>query len=258
MTNSYNKYLQILTQAGLKGDQAIVYEALLKSGPKKASSLGNFVPFKRSLTYKILTELVEMGLVVKKEEPRKVAVFEAAHPFKIKEWVEKRQEQFKNAEVALSGFLPKLVSDFNMVLGMPGIQIFEGLEGAKKVLADSLSVKGEIYSYVDSEAVNKNYPEINREYVGKRVGAGISKKMILQDSEFVRKHIKTFNSKTTQARVILVKQPFSSVMQIYGTKVSYITLQGKNIVSVIIDNPNISQMHKTLFEVMWQNAKPIT
>ncbi len=257
MANSYNKYLQILTQAGLKGDQALVYEALLKSGPKKASSLGNFVPFKRSLTYKILTDLAEMGLVVKKEEKGKVAVFEAAHPFKIKEWVEKRQEQFKNAEIALSGFLPKLISDFNMVLGMPGIQIFEGMDGAKKVLADSLNAKGEIYAFVDSEAVNKNYPEINREYVEKRLKAGITKKLILEDSIFVRQHIKSFNTKTTQARVVAAKQPFSAVMQIYGTKISYITLQDKNIVSAILDNPIISQMHKTLFEVMWQNARVV-
>jgi hypothetical protein len=79
----------------------------------------------------------------------------------------------------------------------------------------------------------------------------LSKRTIDQGS------IKSFNTKTTQARVVAAKQPFSAVMQIYGTKISYITLQDKNIVSAILDNPIISQMHKTLFEVMWQNARVV-
>lgn len=252
-----SSYLQILTQAGLKGDQAIVYEVLLKNGPKKASQLGSLVTFKRSLSYKILNELVEMGLVVKKEEPRKVAVFEPAHPLKIKDWVQKQQEQFKNADLALSGFLPKLISEFNLTLGMPGIQIEEGLEGAQKVLADSLSARTEIYSYIDSEAVNKQYPEVNKQYIGQRNKTGIKKKMIMVDSQFVREHIKSFNKQTTAVRVISSPSPFTAIMQIYDSKCSYITLQGKNIISVIFDNPNISRMHKTLFEVMWGSAKPL-
>lgn len=257
MATTNVNYLQILTQAGLKGDQSIVYEALLKNGPKKASQLHGFVPFKRSLSYKILNELVEMGLVVKKEEPHKVAVFEPAHPLKIKDWINKQQEQFKNADLALGGFLPKLISDFNLVLGMPGIQIYEGLGGAQKVLADSLGAATEICSYIDSEAVNKQYPDMNKQYIGQRNKAGIKKKMIMVDSQFVRDHIKSFNKRTTAVKVISSPVPFTAIMQIYDTKVSYITLQGKNVISVIIDNPNISRMHKTLFDVMWQNARAV-
>ena len=255
MATSKTKYLQILTQSGLKGDQAIVYETLLKNGAKKASQLAGLLPFKRSLTYKILSELVDMGLVVKKEEPRKVAVFEPAHPLKIKEWISKQQEQYKNADLALDGFLPKLVSDFNLMLGMPGIQIYEGLDGAKKVLADSLTATTEIYSYIDSEAVNKRYPEMNNQYIAQRNKARIKKRMIVVDSSFVRDRVKVFNKQTTSVRAIVSAVPFTVIMQIYDTKVSYITLQGSTIISVIFDNPTISRMHKTLFEVMWENAK---
>jgi predicted transcriptional regulator len=257
MATTNVNYLQILTQAGLKGDQAIVYEALLKNGPKKASQLPRFVPFKRSLAYKILNELVEMGLVIKKEEPHKVAVFEPAHPLKIKDWVAKQQEQYKNADLALTGFLPKLVSDFNLTLGMPGIQIYEGLEGAQKILADSLTASTEIYSYIDNEAVNKLYPDINKQYVGQRSKSEIKKKMITVDSAYIRDHAKSFDKTTTTVRVINSPAPFTTIMQIYDTKVSYITLQGKTIISVLIDNPNISKMHKMLFETMWQTAKPV-
>ncbi len=250
-------YLQILTQAGLKGDQAIVYEALLKNGPKKASQLPNFVPFKRSLSYKILNELAEMGLVLKNEKPGKVAVFEPAHPQKIKDWVAKQQEQFKNADLTLAGVLPKLISDYNLTLGMPGIQIYEGLEGAKHILDDSLTATGEIYSYIDNEEINKQYPDINKQYVNQRNKAGIKKKMITIDSAYIREHANSFNKSTTAVRVISSPAPFTTIMQIYDTKVSYITLRGKSIISVLMDNPHISKMHKTLFEAMWQTARPV-
>lgn len=252
---SHTNYLQILTQAGLKGDQAIVYEALLKNGPKKASQLSNFVPFKRSLSYKILNELVEMGLVDKKENPGKVAVFEPGHPLKIKEWINKQQEQYKNADLALGGFLPKLISDFNLVLGMPGIQIYEGLDGAQKVLTDSLTATTEIYSYIDNEAVIKKYPEINNSYVAQRNKARIKKKLILVDTPFVRENAKKIHKQTTEVRLINSTESFTTVMQIYDTKVSYITWDDKNIISVIIDNPNISKMHRILFMSMWQIAR---
>jgi hypothetical protein len=49
--------------------------------------------------------------------------------------------------------------------------------------------------------------------------------------------------------------PFNSVMQIYEGKVSYITLSDKGMIGVIIQDSNIYQMHKSIFEYVWSGAK---
>jgi hypothetical protein len=49
--------------------------------------------------------------------------------------------------------------------------------------------------------------------------------------------------------------PFNSVMQIYDGKISYITLSKTSKIGVIIEDKNIYQMHKSLFEYIWSKAE---
>ena len=45
-----------------------------------------------------------------------------------------------------------------------GIEFFEGKEGLKKVMDDSLTASETIYSYVDFETIAKHIPDINKQY----------------------------------------------------------------------------------------------
>ncbi len=255
--NANLTYSQPLIQAGLTQEQAAIYEVLLKNGPSPARRVAQNSPYKRSLVYKILDELIALGLATKKDEVGRVSVFEPAHPVKLKDLAEKKAEQAKSAQAALESALPGLVSDFNLVSGKPGVRFYEGLEGVNQITADSLTAKDVIYSYVDNEAVSKYVPMINEEYVKKRERLGIMKKMITVDGEYIRRKVKTYNPKVSEVRVIPSQYPFFSVMQIYGNKVSYLTLDEKNMIGIIIDDPALAKMHKTLFEYTWSVAKPL-
>jgi len=251
------QYLQPLVAAGLEPDQAQVYELLLKNGPLKAGKVAQKSTLKRGLIYKILEELVEVGLVIKNEPLGKIAIFEPAHPLKVKEFAEAREAKLKTAQLSLDGILGNLTSDYNLALGKPGIQFYEGKEGVAKVANDSLTSKTEILSYLDNEAINKYIPDINKEYIQKRNRMKIVKKMISVDSQYVRDRAKQFNKSTTQIRVIEKGYPFATVMQIYDGKVSYITLDEKKMIGVIIADPHIYQMHKILFDFTWEKSKPL-
>ncbi|HEY4520930.1 MAG TPA: hypothetical protein VJL57_00845 [Candidatus Paceibacterota bacterium] len=78
-----------------------------------------------------MDELISLGLVEKHEAPRSVARFAAAHPLKLKEIAENRFEQAQNAKMAVDGTLSKLISDFNLQSGKPGVRFFEGVEGVR-------------------------------------------------------------------------------------------------------------------------------
>ena len=60
----------ILKQLGLTDDQIVVYETLLKAWVIKASALAQKTPFKRVLMYKLLDDLILLGLVEKDESGR--------------------------------------------------------------------------------------------------------------------------------------------------------------------------------------------
>lgn len=257
-TTKTSTYTASLAQAGLSYSQARVYELLLKNGPLKAGKIHAKSDLKRGLVYKALDELVELGLVIKQEDIGKVAIFTAEHPAKIKSLAEKQEDKAKTAQLVLDGILGEMISDFNLVSGKPNIRFYEGLEGVKKVLADTLTSRTEIYSYADIEAIVKYIATINHDYVAKREKLNIKKKGLFLDSPKTRQLLAGYHASITESRIIQHGGiPFSTIMQIYDDKISYITLSPNKIISAIISDPLIYAMHKYLFEYAWTTAKPI-
>ncbi len=248
-------YEQTLVQTGLTSDQAGVYETLVKTGPLPASLIPRRggLQISRPLVYKVLEQLMTEGLVEKKEEPQKVAIFAAAHPLKLKELIEKRLGRAKQADIALSGIVDKLTGDFNLAGGKPGIRFFEDKEGVREVMNDALTSKTDIYSYVDIDAVEREIPEISRDFAKARRKLGLRKKNIGVDTPENRKAIENYFADVTEERLIpWPTQSFGTVMQIYDGKVSYFTL-GDRMIGVVIADKHIYEMHRSLFEFTWQN-----
>ena len=256
-------YKDIFTDINLNPSEATIYEYLLKNGESPAGEIIKKTPLKRGLVYKILDNLVEKGLVIekksipsKKQGRNKISHFLPNHPAKLNEFIENEKKRLDKAKNTLEANMPAILSDFNLASGKPGVRYFEGISGIKNVLEDSLSAKETIYSFADLEAVIKFIDNINKGYVAKRDELKLNKKVIFIDSIFVRNYLKNYHRDTTFMKFIDHKlYPFSSVMQIYDNKISYITLSAKSKIGVIIEDKNIYQMHKAIFEFTWSNAQ---
>lgn len=254
-TNTQISYISSLQLAGLTPEQAEIYQVLLKNGPLPAGKIHQKTPYKRGLVYKLLDSMVESGVVIKRTDLAKIAIFEPAHPLRLKELAETKEKEAKQAQSALTGIIDQMTSEFNLVSGKPGVQFFEGLEGVKKVLANSLSSRSEIYTYADIEAIVKYIDKINQEYVERRERLKIKKKALILDTPFARKYLDDYHRDITDIKLIQYRaNPFQTVMQIYDNKVSYITLNPDNMIGVIIEDPHIYSTHKYLFEYMWNTA----
>ncbi|MFW5888166.1 MAG: TrmB family transcriptional regulator [Patescibacteria group bacterium] len=250
-------YKDIFTQTGLSDKEAVVYEFLLKNGEVPAGDIIKKTPLKRGVVYNILEGLRKKGLVSKRTK-NKIAYFSPEHPEKLRQYAEERKSGLQKAERNLEANMDRLASDFNLSTGKPGIRFFEGIEGVQKVLEDSLNAREEIYTYVDVEAVVKHIDKINQEYVKKRDKLNIKKRALLIDTPFARKYLKDYHRQVTEIKFLTHKlHSFHTVMQIYDGKISYITLTSKAKIGVVIEDKNIYQMHKILFEVQWNNAQKI-
>lgn len=247
-------YKDIFTQIGLSANEAIVYEYLLKNGESPAGVIIKKTPLKRGVVYNTLADLIKKELVLEKAKD-KIAFFSPNHPDILREFIDGQEAQIKKAKKTLEVNLPPIISSFNLVSGRPGVRYFEGIDGIKKVLADSLTASGTICAYSDIEAIVKYIDDINKDYVAKRDKLGIAKKGIVIDSPFAREYLKNYHLQTTYTRFIDYKlYPFNSVMQIYDGKISYITLSDVSKIGVIIEDQNIFQLHKSIHEYMWERA----
>jgi sugar-specific transcriptional regulator TrmB len=149
---------QALVEGGLTPAQASLYECLVQYGTLPASRASFLASVSRTLGYKILGELEGIGLVIKNDQPGKVATFSAVHPFKLKEIADKRFEEAKDAKAALEGTLSKLISDFNTVAGQPGVRILEGIAGIQELFEDQYAEKRSIKLILSSQ--NGKTPEL--------------------------------------------------------------------------------------------------
>lgn len=247
-------YKDIFIELGLNPNEAIIYEYLLKNGESPAGKIITKTPLKRGVTYNILADLVKKGLITQKIK-NKVAFFSPNHPEKLRTFIESKENELNKAKNTLEANLSQIVSDFNLISGRPGVRYFEGIEGVKKVLWDSLNTKGEIFTYADIETIQTYIEKINQKYVETRDQLGIKKRAILLDSPYARSYLGTYHRQITDMKFIdYQKFPFSPIVEIYDNKVSYVTLTDDIKIGVIIEDKNINQLHRSLFEFTWQHA----
>ncbi|NMC51501.1 hypothetical protein GYA54_02090 [Candidatus Kuenenbacteria bacterium] len=242
----------VLTQLGLSDKEAEIYQLMLRHGKIPASKILPETSLKRTTVYSILEDLTKKG-IVEKDESGAIIEFRAKHPYALKEYLESRVSQIKTAESKLDAVLPDFISFYNSAQNRPGVKFYEGRSGAEKVLADSLTSRTEILSYVDIESIIKYIPDINKIYAAKREKLSIKKRGILIDTPAARKYLENYHTAVTESKLISAEPfPFQTIMQIYDNKISYLTLSGQAMVGVIISDQHIYNMHRYLFEHLWK------
>lgn len=251
-----NMHFPILKDLGLAENEALIYEILLELGPKKASNLVKPSQIARGNVYNVLMQLQTKGLVLVKEG--KHQVYEAVDPAKLRDLLELKLKEAKRLEAAFADTLPSLNSTFNLSTGKPAIQIFEGIDGAKTALYDSLTSKTEILTYFDVSALRGPMASINKTYVRKRIEKKIDKRIIVADTEEAR----TFfdQQKTSYTRVAYLKEypeRHATGMEIYDDTISYLTLTDEKRISLLIKDQHMYEMHKQQFDFLWSLATEV-
>lgn len=256
-------YKDILTQISLSGNEAIVYEYLLKNGESPAGEIIKKTPLKRGVVYNALVDLVKKGLASEKKK-NKIAYFSPSHPEKLREYAENKENEIKKAKTSLEANLPAIISDFNLVSERPGIRYYEGLEGIKKVLNDTLvnNTQKEIFTFSDVAEYVKYLKKWNVEYYApKRRELSILEKVIIPDKkeaiEYMKDYIKNPESdKLTEILFLDHKlYPMQTEVNIYENKISFVTFSEKTHIGVIIENKEICQSLKSIFNFCWNMGK---
>ena len=244
-------YTEILTKLGLSDNEAKMYELLLIKGESKASDLVSDSGLGRGNVYNLLTALVSMNLA--SVTAGKQQIYRAAEPTKLATLLESKRIETDRLAAEFKEELPKLTSTFNLTTGRPAIQVFEGLAGFEEVLADSLSAKGGIITFLDPAAVVGQIAEINKRYLKKRIAKKILKRLILPDVP--ASHAFISGQATPFTEVVFLKDfpaGFKTASEIYNNTVSYLTLNQERTISVLIEDPNIAALQRAQFEYLWK------
>jgi sugar-specific transcriptional regulator TrmB len=249
MQNQKEQFVESLIDLGLKEYEAKVYLACLELGQATVGRIGEQASVQRTFVYDILNELEERG-IVSVVEIRNVKNYSAISADRLKEM---QMEKFKKFQA----IIPDLKAFEKTAGDRPRVRFFEGKEGIKSALSDTLDqpVGSQILAYATGVGIYEDMPEFMSNYLKKRVKKKIGYKGLVPDNELNRQHVLQ-NNELLRDTILLPedKFPFTNEIDIYGNKVAIMSLQGE-ILAVIIESESIAKTQRSIFELAWLGAK---
>ncbi|MEI7511679.1 MAG: helix-turn-helix domain-containing protein [Candidatus Peregrinibacteria bacterium] len=236
-----------LQGVGLSEKESTVYLATLEKGIAPASSIAEEAGMNRITAYGVLQKLLEDGLVSVSEKAG-VQQFSALPPEQFLLTIQKRTKDF-------SEIVPMLKSMAGLQELRPRVRFFEGLEGAKKGYAETLSATTEILSIANSQNIRLHWPEYDREYVAKRAEKKIflrglapkdreGKKVHQEDEQYYRE-IRLLS------RDLFPTEKVENEINIFDEKVLIVSFE-PHIFAIIIESSAVAQTQKQIFEILWK------
>jgi len=259
MTPKFNiLYTQALISTGLTNDQAQLYQLLLQMGGLQAGRIPRFMEVSRPHAYKLLQELIDLGIATKNESPGKPARYVPAHPFAVQELLRKQREELEISNQTVQGVMGSLISEYTRSSQLPGVRIIPGTEGLTELYKDILEEK------LDLCIIRSTHDDITPELqtlvfnaIKKQGEQGIRARIIgpLPTDISIDELKKRDEERLTERRV-LPRAQFSlpAQMTIYGDKVALVAYE-QDLITTIIENKAIKATFQVMFEIIWQVAK---
>jgi sugar-specific transcriptional regulator TrmB len=246
-------YEGLLLRLGLNENEARMYELLLSRGETKARDLLEGSGLGRGNVYNILTSLVARGLA--EISPGKQQHYKATDPSRLRTLAELRRRQVEAVEGELLALLPGITSLYNLSTGRPVVEVFEGLEGIRQALMDTLEQNGEILTYLDAAALEGPMVEVNKEYVAARLKKKVPKRVLVADTPEYRAIASGKADDLTQVRYLTgFPDSFATAVQIYRDRLLYTSYKNDKYIAIIIRDRAMYDMHHQMFEWQWRQA----
>ena len=254
------KYADILKKAGLTDKEAVVYEALLKTGETGVGNLTRSTPYKRGDIYNILYSLRDKGIIQQTIKGEKIS-FRPNDPVLLENYLQSEQDRLREARRLVGSLLPALEEMFKLASERPVVRVFEGVSGIKRIYQDALEEGKPIKAFLNLSEANKEvYGWLRQVYIEKRIKLGIEAKVIIsvkENDQKAKSYIASDDKELRETRAVNYDQfPAFLEIQIYGNKVSFANYRaGDALVGVVIDNQSIAKTMESMFYLAWNTAK---
>ena len=235
---------EALKEMNLSDKEVKVYLSLLMLGQSAVNAVARKANLNRVTTYDILKSLLERGFV-SYVIISGVKHFEAVDPSKFIDSLKEKQEK-------IEAVLPELEAVNSSLTKKPHIEMYEEINGLKSVFNDILKENKETWFIGDPkmlDALQFYFPH----FIKQKRKQGIFSKVITYDCHAMRKYKKESPEKYIHMKFI--KQKIDMTKIIYGDKVAYLTFKERNSIAILINNKDISDTERKLFDILWINSK---
>jgi len=248
---------RILEDLGLTKPEITVYLASLERGSASASELADTALMNRVTTYEILKRLSRKGFVkIRAKKNTHGRYFVPAEYDEIVERLKTKQSDLSARLERMESLKTGFQAQFSRLEKKPIVLFYEGIEGAKLVLEDTLCAEvQEILSFASVESLKSGFDtKFLESYWKKRVEKGIVTKGIVPRTE---EAVRQFNAEKNhkELRQLRFFSPelydFSNEIDVYGHNVGIISLNKGSEYGIIIRSRGIAESFRSVFDALW-------
>jgi sugar-specific transcriptional regulator TrmB len=256
-----NTYIDktLLKKIGLGENEIEIYLALIKTGAQTVKQISEAARINRTTTYRYLESLAEKELI-EWIIGKRGQMARATSPDNLNLFLKSRLNGLSDTKNAL----PSLVSELKKIQPVQKfatqIRYFEGEEGLKQMIWNTLKTKEVLRSYSilgRREVINAKFED---DFENEWVRRGLKDRLITNETklDYIRDRMVANYKSAINMRIIPSSRFYiTNDIAIYNNVVSIASLEKGNLVGVEIENEEIAKTQKSIFEIVWEVAKPI-
>ncbi len=235
---------QILVKLGLTEKEVKLYLALLQLGTSTMNRIAEISNYPRTTCYDIIRTLIGKGLVSYVISD-KIRHYEAADPEILSTKLEEQKKLLNDA-------LPELKELYKSRGAKPKVELYEGKQGVKDILDKVITEGKQLHAFAVEEK-NIGLPDwFVQQFVLRRKKAGVHNKVIAEDSASARSQIKKDKENLSTTKIDKVMAGQNAECYVFGDKVAFVTMSDKEPIGVLIENKDIAELQKAIFERVWE------
>lgn len=237
-----------LKKYGLSSKESKIYLATLEIGSGTVLEIAKKSGITRSTVYSVLEGLIKQALITEFEQ-KKIKHYKAEDPQKIMNHIKERYDVIKSV-------FPDLKNIYTSQKLKPKISYYQGREAMRDIYLTMLNdkkVKEHLWIGSETEWLSMD-PQFLNEFKRKRAKAGIKTRLVIEDSPAARERIRTRQQTKSEIKLIPKHFPWQPTggVHIFYNKI-IIDSYKKDISAVEIDNQDLTQIFRMMFEFMWSN-----
>lgn len=244
-----------LSAAGLSTTEAKCYTALLEKKEWKPSDLAKNVQETRTNTYKILDNLVALGLAERFDKDKKLH-YRATNPMKLLELARARRAAIEKSEKELELQADSLVQEYVKNHEQAGVRYFQGEQGIKEIFSEVARSSEEVV-FVHTKAGVDFYGFSQMHNLRMMaVNAGVRRRALTPDNASAPKDWATTDPAVLLERTWLQEDDYTKPVEwgAFEDKL-YIISYGDEALGMVIQSKQIATAFKQLFSIMERGQK---
>ena len=240
-------------ELGLQEKEVQIYQLLIDLESATANEIAKKTKESRTNTYMLLEDLESIGLV-QSDTSQPVKRFIAKDPRVIDELLAKKQATISQQRKALGATMKNLRSRYRLARNKPGVLSAEGLENFDTTLKAMERSTTPIWVIGSADAPqNKEAYEVLKKRIYQRKIKCSTTKILFHEDEHRDVIEQDFKNRGVEVRFI-GDTPFNGEVAIYDETVVFTSYMPVLVTTAITDK-SISETMRTVFRILWDQAK---